>query len=208
MDNVILPVEIVTFIHNDGKGTKIYYPQVRGLSSWDVEKRINDKIIDTINDLYDKQFKEQSAESFAQMIGTFELKTNERNILSFTFTNYAIQAFAAHGLTLMKSLTFNTKTGMNYKLAQLFKPNSNYIEVLSKMVKEQIEERNISTLEPFTTIRRDQDFYIADKALVLFFQQYEISPYYVGLPMFPISVFSLTDIMRDGGPIAIMATND
>lgn len=208
MDDVILPVEIITYIHEDGEGMKIYYPQVRGLSNSGIERRMNEKIVDTVNELIEEQYREQNAQSFAQMLGTYELKTNERNILSFTFSNYAIQEFAAHGLTLMKSLTFNIRTGMSYDLAQLFKPDSNYVEVLSNMVKRQIEERDISLLEPFTSIRPDQNFYIADKALVLYFQQYEISPYYVGLPMFPISVFELTDIMRDYGPLSIMATND
>lgn len=206
MDFITLPVEMITYLH-DENGTKIYYPQVNGFFNSEIQRKINEQIIDEVNHLINEQYSEQNTNSFAEMIGTFEIKTNERNILSFTLSNYAIRDFAAHGLTLMKSLTLNTETGMNYDLKDLFKPNSNYIEVLSNIVKKQIDEREISLLEPFTKIRPDQDFYIADKALVLYFQQYEIAPYYVGLPMFPISVFKLTNIMREDGPLAVMATN-
>lgn len=206
MDFITLPVEMITYLH-DENGTKIYYPQVNGLSNSEIQRKINEQIIDEVNHLINEQYSEQNTNTFAEMIGTFEIKTNERNILSFTLSNYAIRDSAAHGLTLMKSLTLNTETGMNYDLKDLFKPNSNYIEVLSNIVKKQIDKRETSLLEPFTKIRPDQDFYIADKALVLYFQQYEIAPYYVGLPMFPISVFKLTNIMREDGPLAVMATN-
>src|SRR5690625_7638876 len=43
-----------------------------------------------------------SADAFTEMIGTFEIKTNERNVLSLTLTNYAIAYHYAHGLTLKK----------------------------------------------------------------------------------------------------------
>lgn len=204
--NFSFPVEIIIYAHKE-ENTKIYYPQVHGLSNITIQQKMNEQIIDEVNKLIDTQYAEQNANHFAEMLGTFEIKTNERNILSLTLSNYAIRDFAAHGLTLMKSLTFNTETGMSYDLKDLFKPNSNYIEALSNIVNKQIDERKISLLEPFTKIRPDQDFYIADKALVLYFQQYEIAPYYVGLPMFPISVFKLTNIMREDGPLAVMATN-
>lgn len=206
MNTIALPVEITTYLHEDQEGTKIYYPQVSGLPDLEVQKFINESITSTVQELIDEQYRQQNADSFAVMIGTFEIKTNERHILSLSFSNYAMQEQAAHGLTFMRSLTFNTQTGKKYELADLFY-DDRYIETLSDMVRRQIEEREIDLLQPFTTIRPDQDFYIADKALVLYFQQYEITPYYVGLPMFPISVFDLTDIMADDGPLAVMATN-
>lgn len=204
--NIVLPVNITTYLHEEN-GVKIYYPQVTSLDSREVQKKMNDTIVHTVQQLMERQYQEQDTDSFAQMIGTYELKTNERNILSITFTNYAIRDMAAHGLTFMSSLTFNVKTGQKYELADLFKPNSNYVEVLSRIVQRQIVTRQIPVLEPFSGIRPNQDFYVADKALVLYFQQYELSPYYVGLPMFPISVFQLSNIIAEDGPLGVMATN-
>ncbi|WP_231505605.1 RsiV family protein [Bacillus sp. EB01] len=57
------------------------------------------------------------------------------------------------------------------------------------MVAAQIKERSIMTLEPFTGIKPNQDYYIADKAIVLFFQLYDLAPYAYGFPYFPISIY-------------------
>ncbi|WP_368073024.1 RsiV family protein [Virgibacillus salinus] len=54
----------------------------------------------------------------------------------------------------------------------------------------------------------DQDFYIADKALVIYFQLYEITPYVFGFPMFPISVYAIKDIINEDGPLGRMAENN
>src|SRR5699024_4139644 len=114
---------------------------------------------------------------------------------------------AANGLTIMKSLTFDTETGKNYSLKDLFKPNSDYVSVLSKLINKQIESRDIPLLDTFQGIAPDQDYYIADKALVLYFQPIEITAHYYGFPMFPISVFDIQDIINENSPLGRMATN-
>src|SRR5699024_12688858 len=105
----------------------------------------------------------------------------------------------AHGLTVIKSLTFDTNTGNVYQLSDLFAPNSNYIQILSRKVAAQIKERQIPLLNSFNQIHPNQDFYLADKSIVLYFQLYEITPYYIGLPMFPISIYELEDIAKKDG---------
>lgn len=190
------------------QGVTIYYPEIYGLTDTQIQRKINRAIFDLTERLIDKQHAEQGFQQFDEMIGTFEIKTNERNILSLSLSNYAIAPQAAHGLTIQKSLTFNVESGHQYTLAELFKKNSNYVEVLSDIIKTQIHNRDIPILNSFTKIRRDQDFYIADKSLVIYFQLYEITPYYIGLPMFPISVFELESILNENGPLGIMAANN
>jgi len=206
MNNHSLPLCIET-IRIYQQNMEIDVPIVSGLTNLAVQHKMNQTIINVINTLIAKQYEEQQTTDFAEMIGTYEVKTNERNILSLSISNYAIFPYAAHGLTYMKSLTFDTNTGKIYQLANLFKPGSNYVEILSNIVKEQIEARNLPTLEPFTAVRPDQDFYIADKVLVLYFQLYELTAYVYGFPMFPISVYELEDINTEEGPLGRMATN-
>ncbi|MEI3606347.1 DUF3298 domain-containing protein [Pseudogracilibacillus sp. SE30717A] len=206
MYSITVPVVIKTGLIHQQEMT-LYYPRLYSLQNGYVQHIINQEIFNVINNLVKLQYQEQNTTNFAEMLGTFELKTNERNIVSIAFSNYAIFPYAAHGLTLMKSLTVDTLTGASYQLNNLFKKNSNYVEVLSKKIAEQIAERNITTLEPFISIRPDQDFYIADKSLVIYFQQYELAAYVYGLPMFPISVFELEGIITEEGPLGRMATN-
>lgn len=207
MLNQALPVMIQTRII-DQNGMLIYYPQVYGLANDKIQKKINQEIFAAVNYLMEQQHELQDFNYFNEIIGLYEIKTNERNILSISFTNYAISEHAAHGLTIMKSLTFNVQTGKTYSLAELFKPNSNYVEVFSNLISKQIKARDIPLLEPFTKIQADQDFYIADKSLVIYFQAYEITAGYLGFPMFPISVYTLENIIKETGPLGIMATNN
>ena len=107
----------------------------------------------------------------------------------------------------MKSLTFDVRTGNVYQLPDLFKPSSDYIQVISNIIRKQIKLRDLPTINEFTSIASNQDFYLADKSLVVYFQLYDITPYYVGLPMFPISVYELGDVIEEDGPLGRLAAN-
>lgn len=208
MANVSLPVKIQSYVHRQGS-TTIYYPQIYGLNNPAVEDKINSEIIKTVNNLIKQQFEEEGADEFGEMIGTFEVKANERNILSVTFSNYAIIPFAAHGLTIMDSRTFNVHTGDHYSLNQLFKQGSSYTDILSKKVNEQIHVRNIVTLDPKqqAEVTSETGFYVSDQTLVLYFQLYDITPYYVGLPLFPIPIYELEAIIKENGPLDLLEGN-
>lgn len=201
-----LPVFTQTQVFQQ-QGVTIHYPQVLGFKNLNAEKQINRTIIQLVQSIINQQHQEQGNIPFAQMVGDYEIKTNERNILSLSLSNYAIRQGAANGLTIMKSLTFDTETGKNYPLKELFKPNSDYVSKLSHLVKKQIDDRDIPILNTFPGIKPDQDYYIADKALVLYFQPIEITAHYFGFPMFPISVYAIEDIIDENSPLGRMITN-
>lgn len=198
-----LPISIQTRVMQR-QGITIYYPEVIGLENIHAERIINQSIIRLVQHLMSDQFEQQDVDRFAEMIGTYEIKTNERGILSLTLSNYAIAPQHANGLTMMNSLTFDIQTGTTYQLQDLFRPGSDYVQVLSRRVKQQIEARDIPVIGEFTQISPNQYFYIADKVLVLYFQAIDITPHYYGLPMFPISVYKLEDIIDEQGPLGRM----
>jgi len=204
MITVPVPVQIITQWHNR-PNIEMYYPYVSGPGHPAALQKINAAILDTVNKLIARQGYYQDPR--VQITGWYELKTNERNILSLTIGNYGYSPGAAHGMTYLKSLTFDVTSGKLYSLAELFKPGSNYVKVLSDIVARQIKEREILTLEPFTAIKPDQDYYIADKSLVIYFQLYDLTAYAYGFPMFPISVFEIQDIIKPGGLLDRMATS-
>lgn len=183
----------------------VEYPVVKGLKSSIAQHRINLSIKNSLDELMKDQGLGQEN---LEMVGWFEIKSNERGILSLTLGNYAYPYHAAHGMTVVKGLTFKTGNGDSYSLESLFKPGADYVKVLSDIVVQQIKDRNIELLGEFEGISPEQDFYIADKSLVLFFQLYEITPYYMGLQYFPISVYQIQDIIAEDGPLGIMAIGD
>lgn len=207
MSTVQLPVRVSTrrITSMDGMIT-IDYPVVKDMESITAQHRINRSIkaqMDSI--LRDQGYgKGQKLE----MLGWYEVKNNQRGVLSLTIGNYAFTYPSAHGMTIVKGLTFDTAKGNSYELEDLFKPGSDYVKVLSDIIVQQIKDRKIELLDEFKGIRPDQDFYIADKSLVLFFQLYEITPYYMGLQYFPISVYQLQDIIKEDGPLGVMAAGD
>ncbi|MBD0382489.1 DUF3298 domain-containing protein [Paenibacillus sp. WST5] len=194
------PVSIQTYSVKREK-LDLLYPAVVNLTPYAVGHSINTIIVNTVNQMLHDQGYPQNP--LTDVSAYYELKTNERHILSLSLINYAFSG-GAHGLTIQKSLTFSTETGKLYALKDLFKPGSNYVARLTAMIQAQIKARNIPLLVDFTSIRPDQDYYIADKALVVYFQVYELAAYVYGFLYFPISVYDIQDIIDENGPLGKM----
>lgn len=205
------PVCVITLkLVDPAYGMNVDYPSVIRMRNPAVQKKINDAIVYTVNKLIRDQVHQlvdvQGINPLPNMTmqGFYEIKTNERDVLSLSIGNYTIAEHAAHGLTIVKSLTFDVNTGKIYELGELFKQGSNYVKVLSDIVAVQIKERNITLLGEFKGIRPNQDYYISDKVLVIYFQVYEIAAYVYGLVYFPISVYEIQDIIAENSPLGRM----
>ena len=197
-----LPVQVST-VPFKAPNVFIYYPVIQGLQNKTAQHKINDNILTNVQLLIKKQdYYDHPRET--EVTGYYELKNNQRRILSLTLTNFAYTQHAAHGMTYMKGLTFDVNSGKSYTLKDLFKPGSPYVQTISKIIDLQIKRRDITLLNGFPGIKPNQDFYIADKCLVVFFQLYEITAYVYGFPMFPISVYELQDIINEDGPLGKM----
>jgi len=195
---LMLPIRVRTFT---AKNVKVNVPYVSGGTTVAAREKMNEAIAAETNAL----MKEQGfpSEDIQEMDGTFEVKTNERGVLSLSLLNYLFTG-GAHGNTLQRSLTFDADTGRSYKLSELFKPGSNYEERLNAIIEAQIKARKLPLLVNYPGIAADQDFYLADKSLVIYFQLYDIVPYAWGFPYFPISVFEIEDIIDEEGPLGIL----
>lgn len=176
----------------------IYYPVVSGLAKPAVQQKINEDVLNLENII----IKDQGyyGNHRTEIWGSYEIKTNEKGILSISIFNDAYSG-GVHGLDILKSLTIDTDTGRVYSLKDLFREGVDYVGILSEIIRRQIKERNIYLLREFRGIRPDQDYYIADRSLVVYFQLYEIAPYASGFPYFPISVYELKNILNDKGPL-------
>lgn len=176
----------------------VYYPFVIGLANPQAEMKINSYIVSTLNKtLVELGFHDSN---LLEMIGQFEIKNNQRNILSITLTVYSFTG-GAHGMTIVKSLSFDIATGRQYEIQDLFQTQSDYVTKLSAIIKERIKDWETPLLDEFTKIRNDQDFYFADHSLIIYFQLYEITPYVAGFPYFPIPILDIQNIIKPDGPL-------
>ena len=87
----------------------VYYPFVIGLANHQAEAKINSAIVSTLNKTMIELGYHDS--SLIEMVGQFEIKTNERNILSLTLTVYSFTG-GAHGMTIIKALNFDVIKGL------------------------------------------------------------------------------------------------
>jgi hypothetical protein len=203
---ILLPVNIKTASISEGSNKRVIYPQVIGMQNHESEKLINRTIVNQTQELINKQVGNMPT-TVEEMLGLYEIKNNQRNVLSLSLSNYTYHYHAAHGMTFIKSLTFDLEKAKSCELKHLFKPGSNYIQRISTLIKEQIVDRKIQLISDFTVIKPNQDYYIADKSLVIYFQLYEITPYVFGFPMFPISIYDIQNIIDEMGPLGRMAEN-
>ncbi|MCG7344508.1 DUF3298 and DUF4163 domain-containing protein [Sporosarcina sp. ACRSL] len=198
-----LPVTILTKkLPHESPNINVYYPVVTQMNNAMIQRKINSAIIQTLNALLVEQ--NFYAKELVELLANFEIKNNQRGILSLTLIVYSFTG-GAHGLTVIKSLTFDVHTGKQYELKDLFKPGSDYVTVLSDIIRRDIEKWNVQLLDtPFKGIRSDQGFYIADTSIVIYFQLYEITPYAWGFPYFPIPILDLADMIAPKGPLERM----
>ncbi len=171
----------------------VEYPVVEGLADKNVEQYINSVLMGIVNTLIEKTgYYENPA---TDVTGRYHIRTNENGFLSISIEMYWF-AGGAHGMTVLKSVTFNLGTGSIYRLEDLFKENVNYVKPLSDIIKRQIREKNIPLIVDFTEIKPDQDFYIENRTLMIYFQLYELAPYVYGFITFPIPTREIQDIIQ------------
>lgn len=179
----------------------VEYPVVERLADKNVEQYINSVIMGIVNNLIVNTGYYENP--MTDVTGKYHIRTNEKGILSISIEMYWF-AGGAHGMTVLKSVTFDVNTGRIYRLEDLFKENVAYVKPLSDIIKRQIQERNIPLIVGFTAIKPDQDFYIQNRTLMIYFQLYELAPYVYGFVTFPIPTREIEDIIREGGPLSIL----
>ncbi|NLK71790.1 MAG: DUF3298 and DUF4163 domain-containing protein [Clostridiales bacterium] len=203
MNNIIpLPVPIRNITIKKPPDFEVIYPSVE-LTNKVIENKINQIIINNVNKLIAEQG--YASNPNMQIKGSYEIKTNERNILSLILLSYSY-AGGAHGYTLIEPLTFDVKTGNVIPFDKLFIEGTPYYEELSEIIKKQIESRQMPILGGFNRLPPDPDFYIADKSLVIFFQLYELAPYAQGFPAFPISLYEIKNLIGEDSILRRMMT--
>ena len=105
------PVDIITRVYRRPDITMLY-PQVAGNGNLNANLMMNAKIRNAVMDLV-KSLEQPDLRSVIE--GSFEIKNNQRGILSILLIGMA-EFGGAHPMTVTKSLTMDTGTGESYSL--------------------------------------------------------------------------------------------
>lgn len=172
-------------------------PVVMGLENRVLQDRLNSQFLKEIIDFTLKINDE--ARDFLKMIreNDYPLRqfsaytdykvTCKEKILSLTITYYQYTG-GAHGLTFRISYNIDTVTGETLSLNDFFTRINIDREIVNKRIKEKIKKEpgNYYSDDVFKSVKDNQEFFIENNQLVIYFQQYEIAPYAAGLPEFII----------------------
>lgn len=181
------------------------YPDIIKLDNQDAQQAINGTVQEEIYKMIIEQGYEEDYTK--EIWGDYKVKLNKHNLFSLLIYINSYSKGAAHGLTALKAMTFDVQSGKNYELADLFINNSNYVNRINKVIKEEMVEKDIPLLVEFETIDKKQDFYLTKDALIVFFQLYEYTPYAYGIPEFTIPYSNLEDIINEIGPLKFVTAN-
>ncbi len=109
------------------------------------------------------------------MYADYEVKLNNSAYVSILQSIYTYSG-GAHGMTIRYSMTANRATGEILKLADLF-ADKTYLGVLNELAKDQNKDKYLFDKVQLTG---NEDFYLTDKGLTVYFQLYEVAPYAAG----------------------------
>ena len=179
---------------------KVIYPEITGLTNQSIQSKINLQILSLMKAAINLQIQAQLTKK-TEIRGYFEIKTNERGFLSIMLISEARSISQKQKQIILKALNFDLKTGTNLQLNDLFMPGLNHVFKLSKLVQNQMRQRHIPLSQSYVSIEPQQDYYLADKSLVIFFPLFEATPSIYGIPMFPISIYDILDVANPDGPL-------
>lgn len=174
----------------------LQYPRIVGLVA-DVQGQLNsffaNRTAPVVEQAYQSEQDSQASADYhwtTEVFCNYTVAYNQQNLLSLVFDDY-LYTGGAHGMTHRAGYTVDIRTGTSYALKDLFIPGADYVGLISGEIKKQIDAQGLATLGEFSRIRDDQDYYINDGDLVVYFQQYELMPYAFGFPEFRIPLDSL-----------------
>jgi hypothetical protein len=181
----------------------VYYPVLGNMSDLKVEADINAELREMWTDISTMSVKPSDILDYNYESG-FQIVFSRKDLLVLAEPGYRYPFGAAHGMPIMNHVHIDTRTGRFYKLEDLFVKGSDYREVLTEIVREQIRELadsgNMDYFpDSFDGVSDDQQFYLTEKGLNLYFQPYEIASFAAGFPTFMITFDEISDIInRDG----------
>lgn len=209
-------VRVVTFERYENKigGSEADFviPKIEGLKNEELMEEINSSLGNEAKLLIAEFEKEATAlkneygdEAHIGMGSNYQVRTDNEDY--FALDVYFYHA-AGSSITVHKYYTIDKKEGKLLKLEDMFKTDSNYVEIISEIVKKEMirlneEEEGMFWVEAdeygdgFAGIKKNNSFFInEDGNVVICFDKYEVAPGVQGSPEFVIAKELVKDILK------------
>ncbi|MDF2925692.1 MAG: repeat protein [Paenibacillaceae bacterium] len=184
--------------YKPNKDYLVYYPQVEGMTDQAAQAKVND----TLKELSAVKPVDPAAQLDYSYFGDFSVAFYQKRLLVLGLEGYNYPFGAAHGMPSKLFPHVDLGSGRFYKLKNLFKPDSDYVKVLSGIIGKMIKkDPQYSYVFPdsYKGITADQLFYVTENALHILFAPYEIAPYAAGFPEFVIPFKEIDSLLDKKG---------
>lgn len=183
----------------------IYIPVIQGIKDKSAETKINNKL----RELSFFRPSDENGEKDNLIIteddvlgydyyGNFNINYFNNKLLVLEIEGYYYPLRAAHGMPYKKTPTIDLGTGNFYKLGDLFMGGVYWANELNKIISNMIEndkQYEYVFKDQFKGIKENQDFYIDNSNLYIYFLPYEIGPYSAGFITFKIPFSEIEGII-------------
>jgi len=133
------------------------------------------------------------------------INTKEEHILSIRFTIAGIIGGSAHGYLYHRVLNYDLDSGETLDLADLFLPETNYLEQLSAYTRSALTKRltNKSMIAAGTEPTADnfKNWNLKPLGVLITFEEYQVAPYVFGAQTVLVPYAALADIIDPDAPI-------
>jgi len=134
-----------------------------------------------------------------ELVTRYQPGDQNEKMLSFTIDYYQYTG-GAHGMTVRRAYNIDQSTGQELALKDLFIDNYDYANIIDEEIGRRIaaDESGMYFEDPngFNGISENQNYYLQNGNLVIYFGQYEIAPYAAGILEFRIPLSSLQDGLK------------
>lgn len=169
------------------------YPQFRGMANPVLQKQLNDQIKARVYELTKRDVFEGEEQRYYWT--RYEVPY-DNSLVSIRLNQSINVPHAAHPANYIASITLDKKTGKELAFADLFKPNTPYIEKVNQLARQEISKMGINLFKPFEGVSPNQEFYLTKEALVIYVQEGEYTPHAYGPLVVVLPYAGLKDVLR------------
>ncbi|MCC7700357.1 DUF3298 and DUF4163 domain-containing protein [Janthinobacterium sp. EB271-G4-7A] len=175
----------------------IEYPQISGLPNKQVERKINDQIIEWAG------VNSSHMSEHLDHVANYEVVYIKDNTLSLIMEDGGIYVGAATSVSTVKTLVFNLENGERFELKDLFR--SGYQKSLLSLVKQRAycDAEKVQMGEP-TEIKDNQEFFIKDGVVTLIYQRRDICAGAYGPTYVSVEPSALRSLLNPNGPLGYL----
>jgi hypothetical protein len=193
---------VISDIKVESPGLNLTYPKVSDLRHKSAEAGINRYIKKEVHRIL-KENGYGSDES-KKFTGGYLVKLNKRGTLCIIIEIYIYVKGETHGTTIRRPINISLKDARVYHIDDLFSRSikkSKFIGIINEIIKQNIKVKDLKLTKEFEGVMLDQDYYLTEDSIVIFFQNGKYTDIGFGFPEFTIAFSNILEIINNKGPI-------